>query len=132
MLHMKVKTVNPKSSQHKKIILWCIFIRWWLFTNLIMVITSWFIYKSNHYPVHLKFIQCCLSIISNKTGRKKNSAQLPGGHLFLDNQWKYQLAHLKFLVSQIRKTYLRTKISIWLLEDKCRWRVNGLTVPHLN
>ena len=44
-----------------------------MFTKLIMVIISWYIYKSNYYAAHLKLIQCCMSIIVNKAGRKMSN-----------------------------------------------------------
>ena len=40
----------------------------WMFTKLIVAIL-W--YNSYHYTVHLKFIQCYMSIIFNKTGKNK-------------------------------------------------------------
>lgn len=54
MLYMRVvKRVNPKSSHQKEK----------MFTNLLWPLFH-DVCKSNHYAVHLKLTQCCMSIIS--------------------------------------------------------------------
>ena len=68
MVYMKaVQRVNPKSSHHKK----KDFFYFFYFISIgddgcsLKLLSSFHdVYKSNHYTVHLKLIQCCMSIIS--------------------------------------------------------------------
>lgn len=66
MVDLKVaKQVDPKSSQIQGKIFF-VTIRRWMLTNLIVEVIS----LSSHYVVHLKLIQCCMTIISQKNEKK--------------------------------------------------------------
>ena len=68
MLYMKVKTVNSNSSHHKGKYIFCFFkfLSIWDDKCLLNLLWESFhgVCKSNHYAVHLKLVQCCMSIIS--------------------------------------------------------------------
>lgn len=81
MLHVKIiKRVNPKSSHHRKNIFFFLILLSFIISficdgihltychNHFMMYTTQIIM---YYAVYLKFTQCCMSIISHKTGRKK-------------------------------------------------------------
>ena len=73
MLYMKVKTVNPKSSHHKKNFLFLkfyIYMRRRLFTKFI-VISFHDVCKSDHMLYILNLHGAICQLYLNKTGRKK-------------------------------------------------------------
>ena len=61
-MYLKVaKRVDLKSSHHKKVIV--TICGGGVLTRPILVIILWFIQISNHYVVHLRLIQCYMSIL---------------------------------------------------------------------
>ena len=64
------KRVNPKSPHHReKMFFSILYLYTLMLTKLTVVIISWC--KSDHYAIHLKCIQCCMSIYISIRLRKK-------------------------------------------------------------
>lgn len=52
--------------------------KWWILTQLILVIVLQYIHISNHYAVHLKIIQYVNYISKEKTWKKKMNRCIQG------------------------------------------------------
>ena len=70
-----VKSINPKSSQHKEKFFFCFFNSVSVWDDECSLNLLWeSLYdacESNHYAVHPKLIQCCMSITSPQNWKEK-------------------------------------------------------------
>ena len=73
---MVAKRINIKSSHQKK--KFCNYVWWQILSRFGVVITLRYIEISNHYVVHLKLTQSCMSSILQFKKKKKKTATTMG------------------------------------------------------